>query len=90
MYPASPPNAHHDVLNRRAELEMMLLHDKRDAGREVELGRLVRQQGEVLKLLREQALALQAETDALTQEVKPAIRRARRAAKPAGAGQKRG
>ncbi|HEY3696951.1 DUF1003 domain-containing protein [Phenylobacterium sp.] len=83
--------AEHDyVLNLRAELEIMLLHDKLDAVREVELVRLVKQQGEMLKLLRAQLRELKAETEALVDEVKPAVRLGRRGARPAGAGRKRG
>jgi uncharacterized membrane protein len=79
--------AEHDYrVNLRAELEIMLLHDKLDALRERELVRLVKQQHEVVKLLRAQVRELQAETDVLEQAVKPA----RRGAKPAGAGRKRG
>jgi uncharacterized membrane protein len=75
--------AEHDyVLNLRAELEIMLLHDKLDAMREVDLVRLVKQQGQVLKLLRAQVGELQAEVVA----AKPA----RRGAGPGGAGRKPG
>jgi len=75
--------AEHDyVLNLRAELEIMLLHDKLDAMREVDLVRLVKQQGQVLKLLRAQVGELQAEVAA----AKPA----RRGAGPGGAGRKPG
>jgi len=78
--------AEHDyVLNLRAELEIMLLHDKLDALREVELVRVVKQQNDMLKLLRAQVGELQAETESLA---KP--KRARRGAGPGGAGRKPG
>jgi uncharacterized membrane protein len=51
--------AEHDyVVNLRAELEIMRLHDKLDALRSSELEQLVRQQGETLELLRAQVKAL--------------------------------
>jgi uncharacterized membrane protein len=75
--------AEHDyVVNLRAELEIMLLHDKLDALREIELVRLVKQQGQMLKMLRAQVAELSAETEA----AKPG----RRGATPGGAGRTRG
>ena len=51
--------AEHDyVVNLRAELEIMRLHDKLDAMRDSELEQLIRQQGEALELLRAQVQAL--------------------------------
>ena len=79
--------AEHDYrVNLRAELEIMLLHDKLDALRERELVQLVKQQNEMLKLLRLQVRELQAETAAIEADIKPV----RRGAKPAGAGRKPG
>jgi uncharacterized membrane protein len=78
-------SAEHDyVVNLRAELEIMHLHDKLDALRDKEIVELIRQQNETLKLLRAQVAELSA--PAKTGAVKPA----RRAAKPAGAGRKPG
>ena len=74
------------VVNLRAELEIMLLHDKLDALRKRDLVQLVRQQGEELKLLRVQVRRLEAETEAVAQGVTPG----QRAAKPGAAGRKRG
>jgi len=74
------------VVNLRAELEIMLLHDKLDALRKRDLVQLVKQQGEVLKLLRAQVSELEAETAALAEGVTSG----RRGAKPAGAGRKPG
>jgi uncharacterized membrane protein len=74
------------VVNLRAELEIMLLHDKLDALRGKEFVRLVKQQAEMLKLLRAQVSRLEAETVALAEGVTSG----RRGAKPAGAGRKRG
>ncbi len=55
--------AEHDyVVNLRAELEIMNLHDKLDAMRERELVELVRGQSETLELLRRQVEALSART----------------------------
>jgi len=72
--------AEHDyVVNLRAELEIMLLHDKLDALREVELVQLVKQQGQMLKMLRDQVAELSA-----------AAKPGRRGAAPGGAGRKRG
>ncbi len=45
--------AEHDyIVNLRAELEIMHLHDKVDALRQRELGEIIKRQDEVLKLLR--------------------------------------
>ena len=55
--------AEHDyVVNLRAELEIMRLHDKLDAMRDSELEQLVRQQSEALDLLRAQVQALGGQT----------------------------
>ena len=51
--------AEHDyVVNLRAELEIMNLHDKLDAMRERELLELIKGQGETLELLRQQVETL--------------------------------
>jgi uncharacterized membrane protein len=51
--------AEHDyVVNLRAELEIMRLHDKLDALRSSELEQLVRQQSEALEILKAQVKAL--------------------------------
>ncbi len=51
--------AEHDyVVNLRAELEIMHLHDKVDAMRDQQLMQLIRQQGETLTLLRKQVAEL--------------------------------
>jgi uncharacterized membrane protein len=51
--------AEHDyVVNLRAELEIMLLHDKIDAVRERELVELLKRQGEALEILKAQVARL--------------------------------
>ena len=56
-------NAEHDyVVNLRAELEIMHLHDKLDALRSEELVKLVTAQAETLDLLKAQMAALAAKT----------------------------
>ena len=51
--------AEHDyVVNLRAELEIMHLHDKVDAMRDQQMMQLIKQQGETLKLLRRQVSEL--------------------------------
>jgi uncharacterized membrane protein len=51
--------AEHDyVVNLRAELEIMHLHDKVDAMRDQQMMQMIRQQGETLKLLRKQVAEL--------------------------------
>ena len=51
--------AEHDyVVNLRAELEIMHLHDKVDAMRNQQMMQLIKQQGETLKLLRKQVSEL--------------------------------
>jgi len=53
--------AEHDYLvNLRAELEIMHLHDKVDALRDEQMVQLIKQQGETLKLLRKQVAELAA------------------------------
>ena len=75
--------AEHDyVVNLRAELEIMHLHDKVDAMRDQQMMQLIKQQGETLKLLRQQV----SELAEATAQTKPAPGRARVAkAKPAKA-----
>jgi uncharacterized membrane protein len=59
--------AEHDyVVNLRAELEIMHLHDKVDAMRDQQLMQLIKQQGETLKLLRKQVSELAETTTAET------------------------
>jgi len=51
--------AEHDyVVNLRAELEIMHLHDKLDALREREMMEMIERQNETLDLLREQVAGL--------------------------------
>jgi len=72
--------AEHDyVVNLRAELEIMHLHDKLDALRTGEILQLVKRQNETLKLLKAQVAELAEET---------APKPARRGAKPGAAGRK--
>ena len=54
-------DAEHDyIVNLRAELEIMHLHDKLDALRERDLAEVIRRQGETLELLRAQVGELSA------------------------------
>ena len=56
-------NAEHDyVVNLRAELEIMHLHDKMDAMRNLDLARLIEAQNQTLEILKTQLAELSART----------------------------
>jgi uncharacterized membrane protein len=88
--------AEHDyVVNLRAELEIMHLHDKVDVLRRREIVELVKRQNETLRLLRKQVADMEAREAALLEEITPVLtgkpaKRAPRGAKPGGAGRTRG
>ena len=81
--------AEHDyVVNLRAELEIMHLHDKVDALRDQQMMQLIKQQGETLKLLRRQVSEL-AEATVAAKPVKAAAAKRVAAKRTTGKGSRK-
>ena len=83
--------AEHDyVVNLRAELEIMHLHDKVDAMRDQQMMQLIRQQGETLQLLRRQVAELAGKAAVAKKAARPAPAKRAAAKKTAAKGTRKG